>query len=126
MEQYNSVEDIYEHFQDPGLPPNAGQLPGWSWFTQVFSRRGAVKGASHKHLPKQSSLMGESGKLDTDKFFGRTKGWGSSPDDLESAVFSDKLDGMKSHLPFFWLLTTSLIHSGPPVCIQPRQKCEMW
>ena len=109
MEEYNSVNDIYEHFQDPCLPPNAGQLPGWSRFTQMFSRRSALKGASDKQLPKQSSLMGESGKLDTDKFFGRTKGWGYSPDDLESAVFSDELDGMTPHPPLSWLLKTRFI-----------------
>ena len=106
MEEYNSVDDIYEHFQDPCLPPNAGQVPGWSWFRQIFPRRSAVKGASHQQLPKQSSLMGESGKLDTDKFFGRTKGWGSSPDDLESAVFSDELDGTILHPPLTWLVHT--------------------
>lgn len=34
-------------------------------------------------------LIGKSGRVETDKIFGRTKGWGS-PDDLETAIFDEE------------------------------------
>lgn len=95
VEHFNSVDEIYVHFVDPELPPDAGQKSLFSW-PKLKKLSVGRKPKRKRPQTGKRSLVGENGTLNT-AIFGRAKGWGG-PDDLENATFGEDGEGRGQHI----------------------------
>ena len=88
MEKFVAVDDQYETFREPSLPPGTHHKTKW-WAGPTLRTWLTWRREQKQLIPKRSSLMpADSSRLDTDKFFGRSSGW-AAPGDLESAMADD-------------------------------------